>query len=388
MTNEGKYLIQVIADFLNERKSRFPAELDWNAFVTLAVKHQVAGIVFYQCGDFLPAEIHSVLEKQYFASVYYHANRQADIDKLDPLLKEADVPYFIVKGIVVSEYYPVPELRTMGDTDIIVHTEDRPKVRDIMLETGFETESISKNEWHFVHRNLPYELHDHLLYDENVNDQRFMDFFNDCWKYVDHDQLDPGFHFLFLLIHLRKHLMGWGVGFRQFMDVAVMAKNEKNLNWKWIQEKLEELQLTEFASVCFSLIDRWFDLSLPINGKSLDDSFYKEATASILANGIFGFDNQENATNSSVNDIRKKPVSQMTIITNGFRQIFPSYQKMCLSDRYRYLDGRPYLLPVAYVHRFIYALSHFSEKKYVLDGYFPSKSEVQKRKDYLDQWGL
>ena len=388
MTNEGKYLIQVIADFLNERKSNSPTEINWNMFITLAGKHQIGGIVFYQCGDFMPADIHSVMEKQYLTSVYYYANRQADIDHLDPLLKEADVPYFIVKGIVVSRYYPVPELRTMGDTDIIVHVEDRPKARDIMLKAGFEIESISKNEWHLVHRKLPYELHDHLLYDEGMNDQKFKDFFNDCWKYVDHNQLDPSFHFLFLLIHLRKHLMGWGVGFRQFMDVAAMAKNEKNLNWKWIREKLEELQLMTFASMCFAMINRWFDLSLPDAAENLEDSFYKEATDSILSNGIFGFDNLENSANITVNDIRKKPVTRMTIYMNALRRIFPSYKQMSQWSQYHYLDGRPYLLPFAQVHRIFHVLTHFSEKKQNLNGYFPSEAEVQKRKDYLDQWGL
>lgn len=388
MINEERFLIQVIADFLNERKTRPQNHVDWKSVILLAEKHQVSGIVYYQCKEFMAEDIRPALEKKYISTIYCYASRESDADKLNSLLRNADIPYFIVKGIVVSGYYPVPELRTMGDTDIIVHTEDRPKVRDIMLSHGFETETITKEEWHFLHRGFPYEVHDHLLYDKGTNDKRILEFFNDCWKYVDDDRLDPGFHFLFLLIHLRKHLMDWGAGLRQFMDIAAMAENEKSLNWDWIKEKLDTLDLSRFAATCFALINRWFGLSLPMAEKSLSDSFYLEATQTILSGGIFGFDNPENSSNHAVNDIREKPVSRMTIYMYGFRRIFPPYQEMKQWDQYHFLDGRPYLLPVAHVHRIIHVLMHFSEKKLKLNGYFPSESEVEKRKEYLEHWGL
>ena len=43
----------------------------------------------------------------------------------------------LMKGSVVQESYPVPALRSMGDIDIIIHTEDREKTDAVMQAEGY-----------------------------------------------------------------------------------------------------------------------------------------------------------------------------------------------------------------------------------------------------------
>ncbi len=389
MTVEQQFIIQVLSDFLNNRKTSQKNDFDWVEIWTLSRQHQIGGIVYYQCKDFIPDNVRSYFDKEYSASVYYYLNRQADMSALDSAFRKENIPYFIVKGLAVSVYYPVPELRTMGDTDIVVHPEDRSRARDMLIQNGFhEEKAFTDTEWHYSHHEMDYELHDHLLYDETVNEGKFKDFINDYWDYVQDNKLDPNFHFLFLLIHLRKHLMNSGVGFRQFMDVAVMIKNEKKLNWKWIQEKLEEIGLMEYASICFGFIKKWFGITAPIEVKYPDDEFYNLATKAIFSNGIFGFDNVENKGNSAVNDTRKYNNSRMSVLLTGITRAFPPYKYMKEWKQYSYVDGRPYLMPVAYVHRLARGIRDFSVKKKYIKIFFPSDSEVQKRKKYLEHWGL
>ncbi|NCU27417.1 hypothetical protein EOM86_11990, partial [Candidatus Nomurabacteria bacterium] len=66
-----------------------------------------------------------------------------------------------------------------------------------------------------------------------------------CRNSFDHfivnGRLDDSFHFVFAIYHLCKHFMNSGVGFRQFVDVAVLIKNDDRINWMWTENKLKEI---------------------------------------------------------------------------------------------------------------------------------------------------
>ena len=50
-------------------------------------------------------------------------------------LDQAGVEHILMKGYVLREYYPVPELRTFGDIGIVIHPRDR--VHQLMLSMGY-----------------------------------------------------------------------------------------------------------------------------------------------------------------------------------------------------------------------------------------------------------
>lgn len=145
-------------------------------------------------------------------------------------------------------------------------------------------------------------------------------FFNDCWKYVEDGAVDPSFHFLFLLLHLRKHFINMGVGFRQFMDVAVLEREE--LNWPWIEKKLRELELWAFAEKVFALNEVWFGVAPPLGIEPVDQSFIGEATELILRNGVFGFDNKENKHNVAVNIVKSEGSSFIASLGHVHHAVF------------------------------------------------------------------
>ncbi len=94
------------------------------------------------------------------------------------------------------------------------------------------------------------------------------------WKYVKNGKLDWSFHFLFLIFHLYKHFMINGVGLRQFMVIAVLTKENKELNWLWIVEKLKDLKMWEFAKRVFALNESWFGIVPPLEFQLLKRSFF------------------------------------------------------------------------------------------------------------------
>lgn len=372
-----------MADHLSSQPSDPPEDLNWQVLCYLSEEHQVSGIVYAQCKN-------SLFQQAYYASIASYLKRKEALALLKKALRDNDIDFFLVKGPVVAEYYPMPALRTMGDVDVVVHPEDRERVRDILFELGFTTDGVmGAFEWHFQYGKLMLELHDRLVYDQVANEDIHKAFFNDCWMYVKDGAIDHSFHFLFLLIHLRKHFINMGVGFRQFMDVAVMERED--LNWPWIEKKLRELELWAFAEKVFALNEVWFGVAPPLGIDAIDQSFLEEATDLILRNGVFGFDNEENKHNIAVNIVKSDGSSFKTRARRVLHDVFYPYSDMILMPQYSYLKNRKLLLPFAWVHRAVravYLRRADKTMKSIMQRAFVSNDVVEQRSMVLEKWGL
>ena len=377
MTVEQQFFITALADHLSFRESGHPSNLNWQELLTISEQHQVSGIVYAECKN-------PLFQHAYFATIANYLKRKEVIALLEATLRNNRIDFFLIKGPVIAELYPVPALRTMGDVDVIVHPEDRERVGDILLRHGFKTRDAD-----FCYENLVFELHDHLVYNQVASEDKHKVFFNDCWKYVKDGAIDPSFHFLFLLHHLRKHFINVGVGFRQFMDVAVMEREE--LNWPWIEKKLRELELWAFAEKVFALNEVWFGVAPPLGIEPIDQSFIEEATELILRNGVFGFDNKENKHNIAVNIVKSEGGSFKTRSRHVLHDVFYPYSDMIRMPQYSYLKKRKILLPFAWVHRAVravYLRKADKTMKSVLQQAFVSNDIVERRSKLLEKWGL
>ena len=398
MTREQEFFLRVLSDHLNGRATDPPEGLDWPQIAKYAKSHEVEGIIYHQCKDYLSkhdelASVNDRLSRATAAAVFYYANRTAMVERLKSALDAEGIPYFIVKGAEVAQFYPVPAYRTMGDTDLVVHTEDRERVHAIMLAQGYENVSkFPDREWQYYQNKMEFELHDHLVYAEVVNVDEHTAYFNDFWKYVKDGELDWGFHFMFLLLHLRKHFMNSGVGFRQFMDLAVVADAKRDsVDWDWVEKELNWLDLLRFAESCFGFCKRWFDTQSPLPVAEVEDDFFEAATEKIFIDGIFGFENEENKKNTAINEARRSAGSNwISMFRMAARRVFPSYQTLIKSEHYVFLEGKPLLLPIAWVYRIFRGIFRGKVNTGVklVSESFASKEAYDKRNDMLDKWGL
>ena len=389
MTTEESFLLRVLADYLNRRKTEnIPDGLDWDTLADLALRHQVSGMVYYQCKELLPADKRAPLKQAYFFAVMVHTNRTQNMAEIGGAFEKADIPFFTVKGLDVAALYPTPALRTMGDCDIIVHPEDKERAHQVLLSLGFTPGGERQDmEWHYHKNGLDFELHDHLLYDETVNSQVSKDFTGLAWDYAKGEgcrkELDRGFHFIFLLLHLKKHLLNSGVGFRQFMDLVVAARGWQ-MDAASLETRLQQLQLQDFRKVCFALCNQWFDAQLqPAAG--LMPEFIEQATEKIFANGIFGFNDASNRANGNLNTLHEKGKLRTVI-----GRIFPSYRGVYYVPHYSFVRGRPWLLPAVWVYRWFRGIFKGKGKDAVrlLSSAVQSDEQLEDRQKTLSQWGL
>ena len=384
-----QFFFQIMSDYLNGRKTKPVTEVDWELLLRLARIHQIEAILYSQCKEMIPVSLAEPLKRAYHFTLASYMKRQAEMAKISSLLEAHHISFFVLKGAIVKDYYPQPALRTMGDVDIVVHPEDREAVHELLLQNGFMNVNHHRDQsWHYAKNNLNYELHDRLMYDEDINATELKDFFNDCWRFGCNGKLDASFHFLFLLAHLRSHLMKCGIGLRQFMDLTVMAQKEKSLDWPWIEERLNSLGLLQFAQTCFAFIYRWVDVDLPLKSVKLDDSFFAKATESILNGGVFGTNTEGSFENIAINAARGSGAPQILMMKRAVQTVFPSYKTLSGNDHYRFLDGKPLLLPAAWGYRLYRGGCTLTKNRRAGRMLWASRKAVKERDQYLKNWGL
>ena len=382
------FFISVLANHLNGRNTTKPNyEIDWERLLTLAEQQEVRGILYHQCKTFIPELYRSRLAELYAMELHSYQNRFRLFDALLAALRVADIPFFTVKGLDVAKLYPFPALRTMGDCDIVVREQDKKCAHEVFLALGYNNRLKEAMEWTYFKNGLEFELHHSLLYDERGNTKESVTFCKSVWAHVTEEKerfvLDWSFHYIFLLLHLHKHLIHMGVGIRQFMDLYVVARGV-SLDWIWIDSELEKMGLLVFSRRCTELTESWF------GGRDMTERD-RHCLEEVLRNGAFGFHDETNQENCKSDEMlrTKGPrwVARLRILLSS---TFPAYKNMSYVSAYSGLNGRPWLLPAFWVYRWVRALRYrmFDNGRRMVDNALVSDREIEERQRELNYWGL
>ena len=380
MNAEQRFFLQILTDHIHGRQSSAPTNLSWELIRQYAVHHQLEPIFFLQTG------------REEFRSTYYRQIMYSDVQSqiYESLEKKlADLPHFILKGPIIAAYYPVKEVRTMGDMDYVVHPEDKEKAHDLLTEFGFELTHASTGEWEgereYEYKHILIELHTALVYEysDSTSDLILRDFFNGCWAYYKDGKIDFNFHVLFLFMHLRKHIMETGVGFRQFMDIAILT-DKAEVDWNWVRDKASETGLLPFVQTVLSLNEKWFHIASPIDKTEIDSEFFEKATKHIFNDGVFGFNNESNEFNFAINQ-KRKTGGNSARVKEFVGHVFLPYERMIQMPEFEWVIGKKPLLPIAWGQRLIL---RWKRRKSIKQRYFASEKAVRERYEYLKNWGI
>ena len=403
MTAEQQFFIRILADHIHGRPSvPHTDKLNWETLALYAEEQAMPGLVYIQTRDFLKEhsdtapDVTRQLHKGFQSDIFLYANRAAELNAFAQQCE--GMPLVLMKGSVVRNYYPVPALRSMGDIDVIIHTEDRQKTDAIMLSDGYNKMVDNHAVWTYDKDHIEFEIHDHMFYEYLANDVDYRGYFDRIWEHVHLLEgtkniyvPEENFHFLFLMTHLAKHITNNGMGFRAFLDLVFVIRSAGDrMDWQWIESELEKLKLLEFTKTCFAFCRRWFDVQMPLASVELDMDFYTEITAKMFNDGMFGLINEQNEAAHSAKEIkRSKHTYWVTATKLTLHRLFPAYRDMQLVPWYRFVDGRPWLLPAAWVYRWFYTATHkFQKSKDLLIEPYCKREIINKRKKMISDWGL
>ena len=352
MTNEKQFLLDMLKAFIHEEKLNFDTELDRRELMRLSAIHSVMGIfscMVQQSPCEQTEQLAEKLEKLYLTNLSMYTQRSEKADKMLETLSEAGIDHMVAKGYVVRRYYPIPELRSYGDIDILIRPADREKCHKLLLEQDFEV----KDDWEPVYSYRKgveiYEIHTEIMEIDISDKADYRGFFRTAWENVQSVggrtyEPTPEFHFLYLLTHIAKHLCGAGAGIRMYMDIAVFVKHfGSSIDWAYIDAKLEELKLKDFANTALTVVERYFGVPSPLALRSIPEETLEDFMNFTLDGGIFGQCGRDSGL------IALKNSEDKTRTATVMRRVFPSAES--IERRYTYLQGRHWLLPVAWVHR-------------------------------------
>ena len=279
-------------------------------------------------------------------------------------VNEIAIPVIVLKGLVVREFYPQPDQRSMSDADILVHKDDVEAVKKILIDMGYVFLEDHKASHHIalVHHKYPVvEVHWNLFKRDGFSSE-LEHYERLIWKRaidvnvgkasvlsLAYDDLA-----LHLCMHMAAHLAATGFGVRQLCDLVLLVeKKGHEIDWNSFIMKARIYGFEKFSLIMFLLCKELFNMEAPkeINIKVVNNKKYVSALLyEIFEAGVHGKKEMANqfATQVAFNFEEKDSNATLGAINRYFRFIFPKIDDM--SDKYSYAKKVKILAPIAWIH--------------------------------------
>ncbi len=366
MDNTEKAVIEILKAYLYNMPFTM-TEIDLKKLSYIINIHNLQGIAYtvLKDSDIDRAYIES-LKGPFYAIIQKNLIMDAEMQKVIKVFNDNNIIHIPIKGYAVKICYRDPELRTMGDVDVLIRDCDRKKSDKLLRDMGYEIDKFSSfnHVWNYNNSKLYLEMHTRLIHEKLFNDYDYISYFSDAIKHsVQKDgctyELTPEYHLLFLIMHMAKHFYGEGCGLRLIYDIPMFINYYKdNINWDFLFEELKKIKLIKFAFIIFSLCQKWFDIEYPYKIDEIDDVFYDKLSKYVFEGGVFGFENRNQGAVKLRREIKagesglKRKVHQ---IYGVLKWLCPGYKNM--QERAIWFKGKPkILLPVAWLQRWIMAV--------------------------------
>lgn len=355
----GRYVIRLIrAALLDEQPDEKPFDISFEDVYAMARRHHVRNICFSSVKKLKEQPDKELMDlwKNYRDLSFMQGQIQLDAkDQIIAAFIENGIRCIPLKGCVLKEMYPSIDCREMADLDIFADRIHRAEIRDIMESLGFTCEKYGgfKDDSYIKPPYLHVEIHYALLsrmsakqYKLTGSDSFLMDPFksaectNDSYVY----RFTPENFYIYDFVHLAVHYSFAGIGIRHFTDLWVI-KNKMNLEMGDISQVLRQMGLEQFHNDVSRLLDCWYG-----NG-TLDENL-KMMEQYVFNSGAFG--NFESKVSNRFKRLKNRNPDSENNVGYFLYRLFPP--KEIVENRYKFLEKRSWLLPVAWIHRWIYRL--------------------------------
>ncbi len=314
-----------------------------------------------------------------FNAVFRYEQLNHQLNKVCAALQNIKIPFILLKGSVLRNYYPAPWMRTSCDIDILIERENLSKAQNYLIKNEGFTKTAEGN--HDVTLTAPntvqLELHFDLIEEGRAKDCRqvLSQFFENSktaegseYKLESSDEMFYFYH----IAHMAKHFEVGGCGIRPFIDLWIL-NNKITYNKEKRDALLIKGGLLQFSLVCEELSKVWF------SGKEHSE-ITEKTERFILDGGIYG---------NTENTVLVKQAQKGGKFKFLLSRILPSYS--ALKNIYPTLENRPMLTPFFHIKRWCRIVFMGRTKKALREFKINSgisndaKKEMQK---FMDEIGL
>lgn len=336
---------------VTQQNQPLPADFDLESAIPQIMRHQIVTMAFdgaVRCGIPMSQPGMQRLFQSHCKALQISERQMQALRLIFQAFEENGIDYLPLKGSEMKSLYPKPELRMMGDADILIRTEQYDRIVPVMESLGFAAKEETDHELVWVSGSLYLELHKHLVPSYNRD---FHAYFGDGWnravkRYGTKYAMKEEDAFIYLFTHFAKHYRDGGIGCRQVVDIWVYRRVYPDLDEHYVRKELEKLHLLEFYQNVCRLIGVWFE-----GEKS--DSKTDFMTEFIFDSGSWG-KTENRVLSQTVRDSKQSVLGFSGKLLYLWKTAFPSLE--ALREKYRILKKHPYMLPVIWLLRPLYKL--------------------------------
>jgi hypothetical protein len=346
MTDFQKGFLSLIKAALTDSPLEYPVSLDYGEVYRIAEKQQVIPLVYYGAIKDPAFMSHRCAQSFLERTCVYVGHGEDQTETVNRILQAFDregISYMPLKGTLLKSMYPSPEMRVMGDADILIKMDEYDRIQRVMLSLMMIPKKESDHEYNWqTMTGLQIELHKRMIPSYNRD---YYAYYGDGWRLARpaggegcRYEMSPEDTYIYLFTHFAKHYRDQGVGMKYVFDFYVYQRQYPELDMAYIARELDKLQLFEFYRNVTRMIDVWFE-------GAPSDEITDYLTGKIFADGVFG--TGENGAMSEGVKLSKESGSVRT--KKRWSLIFPSYSSMCA--RHPVLKKWAILLPLFWIIR-------------------------------------
>ena len=261
------------------------------------------------------------------------------------VFQKSGVQPVLLKGFGLAENYIKPEFRINGDIDLYFDNMSHfNKMNEFLISKNVKVEKGDHESVFYHYKGVEFEHHTKFidLFNPFLKDKLNNLYKQECNKFeylkVGEGQvLVPSYLIMQIQTnaHILKHFLGFGIGLRQFCDVAMLcSKQPKTFNGKVLLSSFESLKIDKWMNLVYSFLVN--HLGLPINKLPYSIKLIKDTDwllNEIMQGGNFGFYYQ---TDKNKNKVRREIKR-----SNSLKRILPHILKA-----YRYVPSEAFWYPI------------------------------------------
>lgn len=341
------YVIRLVSAVINGTQPEEKDEsLEWKSIIEFSKKQSVLNIISYACEKLRnkpDAEMMKFLKEFRMQKIIVEAQQEIEACDAMDKLEEMQAKHMPLKGYIIKNLYPSPDMRTMGDLDLLIEEERCEEIVAAFVAEGFT--SCAEGDLHSnvergnayieFHRSMVNEKHETLskYFGNGFGRAKLSQGYSYRYE-LSHEDL-----YIFLIAHIAKHYRYGGTGIRSLLDLYIYRKAYPDMDCKYIDTELEKINLLVFGKKLEKISDDWY--SGGFSGE------YDTVSSYIVSGGVYGDENAP-LLNEFINDAQGS--IKVTKIKNWFTTVFPD--KELMTTRYPVLKKCIILLPLFWVVRF------------------------------------
>lgn len=301
------------------------------------------------CGLDPKSERMQYYQVQYFRHLIISQRQMAAVDQVCKTFEENGIDYMLLKGCNMKKLYPKPEMRSMGDADVLIRVEQYGRIKPLMEKLQYKNtkESVYDHVWEKPE--LYLELHKRLYAPSQT---LLCEYFGEGWERAQKQEghryeMPLEVEFAYIFSHMAKHFRICGIGVRHFIDLYVLRKAYPDMDERRIERIMKKLHMQDFYRNTMRTLEVWFE-------DREEDEVTQMITEYTISSGSFG--TMENKMYYLELTKSSQTKARHTRLHSLREALFPSLRMMRSS--YHVLFKWPILLPIFWPVRWVDVLIH------------------------------